>query len=138
MYTTSSYVRKPRILQLRTLLRRLDPTITVKQGSVPVVSVQLSDRGSKTIGRSMEETKEYHVRYLRAINNPLRRKILRTLKDGKAEVGDLASALELDERTLRWHMDILVYGFCVEKDEKDGVTVYNITDEGKVVDFVDK
>jgi len=98
----------------------------------------LSDRDSKTIGMTMEETKEYHIRYLRAINNPLRRTILRTLKDGKAEVGDLASALELDERTLNWHMDILVYGFCVEKEEKDGVTVYNITDEGKVVDFVDK
>ncbi len=116
----------------------MDPTITVKQGSVPVVSVQLSDRDSKTIGRSMEETKEYHIRYLRAINNPLRRKILRALKDGKAEVGDLASALGLDERTLRWHMDVLAYGFCVEKEEKDGVTLYNITDEGRVVDFVDK
>lgn len=87
---------------------------------------------------TMEETKEYHIRYLRAINNPLRRKILRTLKDGKADAGDLASALGLDERTLRWHIDILVYGFCVEKEEKDGVTVYNITDEGRVVDFVDK
>ena len=119
-------------------MARLDPIITVKQGSVSVVSVQLSDRDSKTIGMTMEETKEYHLRYLRAINNPLRRTILRTLKDGKAEVGDLASALELDERTLNWHMDILVYGFCVEKEEKDGVTIYNITDEGKVVDFVDK
>ena len=98
----------------------------------------MSDRDSKTIGITMEETKEYHTRYLRAINNPLRRKILRTLKDGKAEVGDLASALGLDERALSWHMDVLVHGFCVEKEEKDGVTVYKITDEGKVVDYVDK
>jgi DNA-binding transcriptional ArsR family regulator len=86
----------------------------------------------------MEETKEYHIRYLRAINNPLRRKILRTLKDGKADIRDLALAMKLDEKALSWHMDVLVHGFCVEKEEKDGVTVYTITDEGKVVDFVDK
>jgi DNA-binding transcriptional ArsR family regulator len=86
----------------------------------------------------MEETKEYHVRYLRAVNNPLRRTILRALEDGDATIEVLQSSTGLDSEKLRWHLSILEHGFCVEKEVEEGKTVYKLTQEGKVVDFMDK
>jgi len=97
----------------------------------------MARKDSKTIGDSLEETKEYHLRYLRAINNPLRREILRALKDGDATLETLQSMTELDARTLEWHLSILEHGFCVEKEVRDGETFYKLTQEGKVVDYVE-
>jgi DNA-binding transcriptional ArsR family regulator len=86
----------------------------------------------------MEETKEYHERYLRAVNNPLRRDILRALKDCDATLKTLESITGLDAKTLDWHLSILEHGFCVEREEEGRKTLYRLTQEGKVVDYVDK
>jgi len=98
----------------------------------------LSSKDSKTIGKSMEETKEYHIRYLRAVNNPLRREILRALKDGDATLETLQSKTELDAKALEWHLSILEHGFCVEREARDEETFYKLTQEGKVVDYVER
>ena len=98
----------------------------------------MSGKDSKTIGRTMEETKEYHKRYLRAVNNPNRRDILRALKNGEATTENLETSTGLDAKTLDWHLSILEYGFCVEKEERDGEPFYALTKEGLVVDYVDK
>ncbi len=98
----------------------------------------MSSKDSKTIGDSMEETKEYHVRYLRAINSPVRREILRALKEGEATVEALGERTRMEETALTWHLSIQEHGFCVEKQEKDGEVVYDLTQEGRVVDYVDK
>ncbi len=97
----------------------------------------MSEKGSKTIGKSIEETRQYHTRYLRAINSPLRRKILRALKKGYATIEDLQSATGLDDETLKWHLSVLEHGFCVEKDNKQGKLVYRLTQEGSVVDYME-
>lgn len=86
----------------------------------------------------MEETKEYHVRYLRAVNNPLRREILRALKEGEGTMEALGEKTGLEAKALEWHLDILEHGFCVEKEERGGEVVYVLTQEGMVVDYVDK
>jgi DNA-binding transcriptional ArsR family regulator len=86
----------------------------------------------------MEETKEYHVRYLRAINSPVRREILRAVKEGEATVEALAERTGMEDKSLIWHLSLLEHGFCVEKRERDGEVVYDLTREGRVVDFVDK
>ena len=93
---------------------------------------------SKTVSGSMEETKERHRRYLRAINSPVRRGILRALKDGHRSAEALAEATGLDAKTLGWHMELLVYGYCVEKRQTKEGEVYVLTKEGQVVDFMDK
>ncbi|MBC8225312.1 winged helix-turn-helix transcriptional regulator [Candidatus Bathyarchaeota archaeon] len=98
----------------------------------------MSDKDSKTIGHSMEETKEYHVRYLRAINSPVRREILRALKDGEATVEALGERTGMEDKALTWHLSILEHGFCVEKQDRDGEVVYDLTQEGRVVDFMDE
>jgi len=92
---------------------------------------------SRTIGDSIEETKEYHVRYLRAVSSPLRREILRAIRDGCLTVGDLRGRTGLDENALNWHLSILERGFCVEKDVKKGKPVYRLTQEGKVVNYLE-
>ncbi|UCF59016.1 MAG: winged helix-turn-helix transcriptional regulator [Candidatus Bathyarchaeota archaeon] len=96
----------------------------------------MSEKGSKTIGRSIEETRQYHTRYLRAINSPLRREILRALKKGCATIEDLQSSTGLDNDTLKWHLSVLEYGFCIEKVIKQGKLVYKLTQEGRVVDYL--
>lgn len=98
----------------------------------------MSDKDPKTIGRSIAETREYHMRYLRAVNNPLRRTILNAIKEGHRTIEDLKSNLGLDETTLDWHMSVLEHGFCVEKEQQNGDTVYKLTEEGEVIDFMDK
>ena len=97
----------------------------------------MSDKGSKTVGNSIEETREYHTRYLRAVNSPLRRKILRALKNGYMTIEDLESSTGLDGKTLKWHLSVLEYGFCVEKEIKQGKLFYKLTQEGKVVDYLE-
>jgi DNA-binding transcriptional ArsR family regulator len=98
----------------------------------------MSGKNSKTIGRSMEETKEYHIRYLRAINSPLRRSILRILKERAMTIIELIEKTGLNRVTLEWHMNILENGFSIEKVDKFGEIFYRLTQEGLVVDFVDE
>ncbi len=89
------------------------------------------------VSKSIEETRLYHMRYLRAINNPVRRKILRAVKEGCTTIECLQSSTGLDKAGLEWHLSLLEWGFCVEKDIKQGKTVYRLTQEGKVVDTLE-
>ena len=97
----------------------------------------MSGGDSKTIGGSMEETKERHRRYLRAVNNPLRRRILRAIKEGYVTMESLVARLGVDAKTLDWHMRILEDGYCVERIEEGGGTRFVLTQEGLVVDYVE-
>jgi len=72
-----------------------------------------------------------------AINSPLRRKILRALKESDATAEDLESKTGLGEETLKWHLSVLEHGFCVEKDNRQGKVVYKLTQEGRVVDYIE-
>lgn len=93
---------------------------------------------SKTIGGSIEETREYHLRYLRAVNNPVRRSILRALKGREMSFEELLFITGLEEKVLRWHLEILENGFCVEKAEREGTVFYSLTEEGKVVEYIER
>jgi len=98
----------------------------------------MSDPDSKTIGGTMEETKKRHVRYLRAINSPVRRLILRALKERPATIEVLKEKTHIDEKAIAWHLSILEYGYCVEKEVEGNTVLYKLTKEGQVVDYVDK
>jgi len=97
----------------------------------------LSNKQSKTVTDSIEETRLFHTPYLRAINSPLRRKILRLLNEGHSSAEQLQTKISLDMATLKWHLDILEHGFCIEKQINQGKLVYNLTQEGKVIYFLD-
>jgi DNA-binding transcriptional ArsR family regulator len=71
------------------------------------------------------------------MNNPLRRMILRALKESDATAKDLESKTGLDKENLKWHLSILEHGFCVEKDNKQGKMSHKLTQEGRVADYME-
>ena len=93
---------------------------------------------SKTVADSMEETKERHRRYLRAVNNPIRRKILRSIEKGNTNISAISEDMDTDEKTLGWHLRILEDGFCVERTTNGDQEEYKLTQEGRVVEYLDK
>ena len=96
----------------------------------------MSKKRSKTTTDSIEETRLNHSRYLRAMNNPLRRNILRIIKEKNYTIEELENKTHLKKATLKWHLDILENGFCIEKQVNKGKTIYTLTQEGKVIDFL--
>jgi len=82
------------------------------------------------------EMKLSHELYLRAVNNPLRRKILEALTRGAATIEDLEAKTNLDEATLKWHLNVLESGLCIEKENIQGNLTYKLTKFGKVVDYL--
>ena len=98
----------------------------------------MSGSDSKTIGKSIEETKRYHLLYLRAVSNPMRRRMLRAIRDGCGTIEDLRSATGLSTDAVKWHLSVLEHGFCVEKNVEDGKIFYKLTQEGRVIDYLDQ
>ena len=97
----------------------------------------MSKKKSRTTTDSEVETRQFHERYLRAVNNPLRRKILSALKKGKATIQELVAKTGLDETTLKWHLSVLESGFCIEMEKREGTLICKLTQEGKVVDYIE-
>jgi DNA-binding transcriptional ArsR family regulator len=97
----------------------------------------MSKKKSKVTSDSIELTRLYHERYLRAMSNPLRRKILRVLKEGPASLEDLSSKTEMKDEVLEWHLNILEHGHCIEKETTSGKLIYRLTQEGRVVDYME-
>jgi len=91
---------------------------------------------SRTTTDSEVQTREFHERYLRAVNNPHRRKILDALKEGFATIDELKNKTGFDETGLKWHLAMLEHGFCVEKDTVQGKLIYRITQEGRVIEHI--
>jgi predicted transcriptional regulator len=96
----------------------------------------LSSKDTQAIVDSLEEVKELHRRFQRAVNNPIRRKMLSILMSGAMSLQDLKSKMGLDEKTFKWHLDFLEYGHCVEKKVKADSIIYKITQYGKVIDYL--
>ncbi len=94
--------------------------------------------------KSLEGTKYLHDLYLRAVNNPIRREILNIVNDLKQvskstllQILIERNILE-DEHMFNYNMDFLIKAFCIksENNEKTDEIVYEITQGGKVVDYL--
>ncbi len=81
---------------------------------------------------SIEKSREYHKRYQIAVNNPLRRKILKLISKGKG-LNKIKDELKLSDKELEYHLKILEWGFCIER-KGDKVV---LTKEGEVVKFIE-
>jgi predicted transcriptional regulator len=86
----------------------------------------------------MEEEKEYHRRYLRAVNHPLRKTILRLLMKQKMTIKQLARKLRTDVNSLLWHLEFLEYGHCITHECESGNVVYMLTKEGNVINYLEE
>ena len=91
---------------------------------------------ASAISESIEETRRYHKLYLRAVNNPLRRKILLAIKEGYNKMEDLQKETELNRTNLEWHLSILEQGFCVERNVENGKLKYKLTKEGQLIEYL--
>ena len=97
----------------------------------------MSEELSEENPNSEFKMKQVHELYLRAINNPLRRKILNFLKENNFTIEELAVNTCLDEFTLRWHLSVLERGLSVEKEDNKGNILYKLTQFGKVIDYME-
>ena len=97
----------------------------------------MSEELSEENPNSEVKMKQVHELYLRAINNPLRRKILNFLKENNFTIEELAVNTCLDEFTLRWHLSVLERGLSVEKEDNKGNILYKLTQFGKVIDYME-
>ncbi len=95
--------------------------------------------------KSVEGTRYLHDLYLKAVNHPIRREILEIVnKSKKILKKDLYNMLLenktiVDENMFNYNMDFLIKAFCVKsgKDEVSGEIIYEITQSGKVVEYLE-
>ena len=87
-----------------------------------------------------EQNNVGHARHLKAVNHPIRRKILRFLNE-KEEILELNLITKLKENNtldsedvFKYHMDFLLQTFCVEKIEEKDKILYKILPSGKVIE----
>ena len=94
--------------------------------------------------KSVEGNKYLHELYLKAVNNPIRREILNIVnKFERIAKSNLVKILAEDnkiddEYVFNYNMDYLIKAFCIQsiKDEKTNDIYYEITQSGKVVDYL--
>lgn len=91
--------------------------------------------------QSSEGSKYYHDLYLKAVNHPIRREILKCINDVKRiSKNELLKKL-IENGTLEnesifdYNMDFLIKALCVEKFEEKGKIYYDITQAGKVIEY---
>lgn len=93
---------------------------------------------SKTVTNSMEETKDRHKRYFRAISNPIRRHILIEIKNGHNTLEAITNKTEIDEKTIEWHLQILEDAYCISRKNRGDTEKLRLTQEGEVIDYLEK
>ncbi|MET1124206.1 MAG: helix-turn-helix domain-containing protein [Archaeoglobaceae archaeon] len=82
---------------------------------------------------SIEDSREYHERYHRAVNHPIRRRILKLVSGGIKNLDEIAEKLKISREQLEYHVKVLEWGFCVERRGD----VLELTKEGEVVEHLD-
>ncbi len=97
-------------------------------------------------GKTVEGSRYYHDLYLKAVNHPIRRKILHVVNDAK-RISKNALIKRLieddvidDEKVFKYNIDFLIKALCINpsKDEKVLDIYYEITQAGKVVEYYEE
>ncbi|MFX1393421.1 MAG: hypothetical protein ACFFAH_07590 [Promethearchaeota archaeon] len=93
-------------------------------------------------GKTVEGIRYLHDLYLKAVNHPVRREILNIInKEGKIAKKKLVETLLKnnlinDEFSFNYNIDFLIKAFCINRIQKDDEIFYEITQSGKVVDYL--
>jgi len=93
-------------------------------------------------GQTVEGSKYLHSLYLKAVNHPIRRAILDIVNEAKRiSKNELLKTLFdknviNDESIFNYNMDYLLKAFCVNKVAEENEIFYEITQSGKVVDYL--
>ena len=88
-----------------------------------------------------EQKKIGHAQHLKAVNHPIRRKILKFVNQ-TIEISEDNLLEKLRENNIvdgehmfKYHMDFLLQTYCVEKIEKSNDNFYKILPGGKVIEY---
>jgi len=93
-------------------------------------------------GKTLEGNKYYHYLYLKAVNNPIRREILKIInQEKKISRDDLLTRLKQkdilqDEGIFIYNLDYLIKALCIKQEQLGEKTFYEITLSGQVVDYL--
>ena len=92
--------------------------------------------------KTNEGNKFYHDLYLKAVNHPIRRKILtivfnrkKILKQQLFEILKNDRILE-EEDSFNYNIDYLIKALCIKEVEENGLKFLIITQSGEVVDYL--
>jgi DNA-binding transcriptional ArsR family regulator len=90
-------------------------------------------------------TRLEHEAYLKAVNNPVRRRLLEMVSKDPLSPDAVAEQLVREgllrnKETLNYHLDVLVKAKCVilDRDPQGNIKAIKITQGGQVVDYMEK
>jgi hypothetical protein len=94
---------------------------------------------------SVESSRYYHDLYLKAVNHPIRRSILKIIHQkgpvSKSEIVDFLKDKQLLSKSsdLEYHLDFLKKSLCIEKTSPRDSTMekYRLRQAGEVIKFLD-
>jgi len=92
--------------------------------------------------KTVEGSKYYHDLYLKAVNHPIRREILRIVNDSNEILENILfnqlseNKILKDPSILDYNINFLIKALCIEKVERGERTYYVISQAGKVVDYL--
>ncbi len=92
--------------------------------------------------KTLEGTKYLHDLYLKAVNHPIRREILIIVNNSKRIakkelVKKLIEKSIIDnENIFNYNMDYLIKALCVQSINENNEIFYEITQSGKVIEFI--
>jgi DNA-binding transcriptional ArsR family regulator len=92
--------------------------------------------------KTLEGTKYFHSLYLKAVNHPIRREILEIIhRSSRISESELFEQLKekglLDNpTTFRYNIDFLLKALCIDRTQENEVYWYQITQAGKVIEYL--
>lgn len=103
------------------------------------------DKRFEDYENSLEANRYIHDTYLKAINHPIRREILKLFinKDLPLTKNDIFIQLKeqdliTERETLDYNLDYLLKAFCIEKVIDKEQDKYKLTQSGKIIEYLDK
>ena len=84
----------------------------------------------KREGKMKEDMTEDHKACLNALQNPVRRNILKALVKQKKSLEEIKTELKLTDSQASYNLNMLESTLCIEKEESEGV-YYILTPRGK-------
>jgi predicted transcriptional regulator len=85
----------------------------------------------KCEGKMKEDMTEDHKACLNALQNPVRRNILKALVEQKKSLEEIKAELKLTDSQASYNLNMLESTLCIEKEESEGVKYYVLTPRGE-------
>jgi predicted transcriptional regulator len=85
----------------------------------------------KLEGKMKENMTEDHKAVLNALQNPVRRNILKALVEQKKSLEEIKAEFKLTDSQASYNLNMLESTLCIEKEEREGTTYYLLTPRGE-------